>query len=341
MAAKQSDKVKPGTIDRLKKNRSDFVARRPHRSFRLTRRRDYVRGMAIGGYIDFTGKTVGFLYRHKSLFIRFTLVYALIIFLFGGVVSQTAYQSLRQTLAATGSGFGEIYQAFLLLGSSLFSSGGSSALADVQVVTVTLTSLIFWLAAVWLLRSLLSGGQPKLRDGLYNGGSPLVSSAAIFMLICLQLIPMAIGLIVLATAAQSGLYEIGAIAMLVSIAAVLLIVLSLYWVTSSIMALIIVTLPGMYPWQAVRSAGDLVVGRRLKLLLRWLWLLLTVVIIWAVIMIPTILLDGWLKDNSSIFDWLPLVPVALTITSGLALVWSSAYMYLLYRKVVSDESAPA
>jgi len=51
-------------------------------------------------------------------------------------------------------------------------------------------------------------------------------------------------------------------------------------ITSTFFALIIVTLPGMYPFRAIKAAGDLVVGRRLKILLRLIWMGVGVVLVW-------------------------------------------------------------
>ena len=129
--------------------------------------------------------------------------------------------------------------------------------------------------------------------------------------------------------------------MLFWIAAGLLVVMSLYLITSTFFALIIVTLPGMYPSNAIRAAGDLVVGRRLRILARILWMLIGVAIAWVFITLPAILIDSWLKGLWKAIDWLPNVPVIILALSSLTVIWISAYIYLLYRKVVEDESAPA
>jgi hypothetical protein len=107
------------------------------------------------------------------------------------------------------------------------------------------------------------------------------------------------------------------------------------------MALVIVTLPGMYPMQALRTAGDLVIGRRMRILLRLLWMLGVVVIAWICIAIPVILFDGWLKSAWTGGASLPLVPIMLLLLSSLSVVWMASYVYLLYRKVVEDDALPA
>ena len=127
--------------------------------------------------------------------------------------------------------------------------------------------------------------------------------------------------------------------MLFWIAAGLLALLSLYWITSSILALIIVTLPGMYPYRAIKTAGDLILGRRIKILIRWLWMALVVVVSWAVVVIPVILLDMWLVSAWPGLQWLPLVPFTIVVMGAVTAIWVSAYAYIVYRKVV--EYVPA
>lgn len=129
--------------------------------------------------------------------------------------------------------------------------------------------------------------------------------------------------------------------MLFWIAAGLLTLLSIYWISSTFFALIVVTLPGMYPMQALRTAGDMVVGRRLRILLRLLWMGLGLVLAWALVLIPFILFDGWLKGVWPQIEWLPIVPVVLLLMSTATVVWTAAYIYLLYRKVVDDDAKPA
>ena len=121
----------------------------------------------------------------------------------------------------------------------------------------------------------------------------------------------------------------------------LLAVLSLYWVTSTIIALVIVTLPGMYPMRALKTAGDLVIGRRLRILLRLLWMLLGIVVVWAAVMIPIVIFDTWLKGAWPAIASFPTIPLTLLAASSVTVVWAASYVYLLYRKVVDDDARPA
>jgi hypothetical protein len=271
--------------------------------------------------------------------------YLLLSVIFIGLSSQQTYSQLSDLLTQTGSGFfdggwGAIGQAGLLLVTGM-SGTFSPELSEVQQLYGVIILLLTWLTTVWLLRAMLAGNTPKLRDGIYNAGSPIVSTALVFFVILLQLVPAALAAISINAAVTTGLFDSGLISMLVSIGAALLVLVSLYWITSTLIALTIVTLPGMYPLQAIRAAGDLVVGRRVRILLRLLWLMLGNVLTWLVLIISTILLDTWLKQLIPAIEAVPIVPVVIAIVTSYIVVWSSAYVYLLYRKVVEDDAKPA
>ena len=156
-----------------------------------------------------------------------------------------------------------------------------------------------------------------------------------------QMLPLALALIGYAAASSTGLLAGGVEAMLFWVVAGLLGLLSFYWVTSTFFALVIVTLPGMYPYQALKTASDLVMGRRLRILLRLIWMVLVTVIVWTVIMIPIIIIDSWIKGLWGTVSWVPIVPVMLLILGAISIIWASSYVYLLYRKVVADETDTA
>lgn len=325
--------------------RKEYLSRRPHRSFRLTRRRDYVRSMKIPGYWKFSAEVLKLLWSHKRLFVSLAVVYALLSAIFVGLSSQEAYDQLSDILSESGEnllsgGMGELGGATLLLLSGI---GGSFApqLSDVQQVYGMLLLVLIWLTTIWLLRVILNGKRPSLRDGLYNAGTPLVPSALVFLAVFVQLIPLAFAIIVVNSAITTGLISGGILAMLLWLIVGLLAIMSLYWITSTIMALVIVTLPGMYPWRAIRTAGDLVIGRRLRILLRLVWLVFMIGFGWVLTVLPTILLDGWLRSIWPWFEQVPFVPIVILLVTSFASVVISAYIYLLYRKVVEDDADPA
>ena len=223
-----------------------------HRSFRLSRRKYYKQDLKLPGYIAFTRHVNKTILDSKSMFLRLMLVYALLTSLLVGMASQDLYgvlsDNLRQTSGEIFSGgFGQIGQASLLLLTGV-TGGISQNLTEAQQIFAALILLLTWLSTVWLLRNKLSGNKFKLRDALYNSSAPLVSTMLVALLALVQMLPLALGLIVYSAASISGLLTNGVEAMLVWAGIALLITLSLYWLTSTFMSLIVVTLPCMYPF---------------------------------------------------------------------------------------------
>lgn len=329
------------TQERVQRYRS----RRPHRSFQVTRRRDYRRSLKLPGYVAFTHQVNTTLWRFRKIFLALAVVYGLLTGVLVGVGSQETYTVLTDTLEETGAevfegNWGQLGQAGLLF-ASIATSGLTSTPSEAQQIYAALLVLLVWLTTVWLLRNLIAGHKVRMRDGLYSAGAPIVPLFIISLLLVVQLLPLALALIGYSAASASGLLEGGVEAMLFWIAAGLLAVLSLYWIVSTFFAMIIVTLPGMYPWRALRTAGDMVVGRRIRILLRLLWMLLIIALTWAAVLIPFILLDAGLKNLWPAIEWMPIIPVVLLLLGIVSVVWSSAYVYLLYRKVVDDDAKPA
>ena len=335
-----------GKLTYYRKSISDYLMRRPHRSFQRTRRRDYIRSLALPGYISFSAYVVKILYAHKKLFLGLALFYAALGGLLVGVASQETYSQLTELLDETGAnlfsgGWGAIGQATTLFIATA-SGGITPSLTEAQQIYSGIILLLTWLATVWALRAILAGGStPSLRAVLYNSGSPIIGTGLVMLAAVFQLLPVALAVVIVNAAIATGMFDSPTMSMLISLVAGGLSLLSIYWITSTIMALVVVTLPGMYPWQAIRTAGDLVIGRRLRILLRLLWMMLVSAGVITLIVLPIIMLDRTLTGIWSWFEFIPLVPFTVMAVSSLIVVWSASYVYLLYRKVVEDDASPA
>jgi len=344
--AKKSWLKKPIAFFALCKGRiRELLSRRPHKSFHRTWRRDYVRSLKLPGYWAFTGYVRKIVWAKKKLFLGVVLVYALLTAALVGIASQDTYTNLSDTLRTTGQNVlqGEwngVGEAGLLLATNI-TGAYNNTLSEVQQIYAIILGLFLWLTTVWLLRAILAGRKPKLRDGVYNAGAPVLPTFLVALVAIVQLLPVAFAAIAFGAGVESGILSGGIESMLFWTAALLLTVLSLYWITSTVIALVIVTLPGMYPMQALRTAGDLVIGRRIRILYRILWLLLLTALAWVVVVLPIIVFDTWLKAILPAISWLPLIPVTLLIMSTASIIWAASYVYLLYRKVVDDDAAPA
>lgn len=333
------------TIAVVKGGARDLLNRRPHRSFRPTRKRDYKRSLKLPGYWSFTNQVRKTLWRHRGTFSWLVVVYAILTVALVGLASQDTYTELSTTLRQTSGevfkgNWGELGKAGLLLVSGA-TGELNMTLTEAQQIYAVVVIFFTWLTTVWLLRAYLAGKKPRLRDGLYNAGAPVLPTFMVGGLLVVQLLPVAVVILGTTALMPFGILDGGVESMIFSMAALLLIMLSLYWITSTLIALIVVTLPGQYPMQAIRAAGDLVVGRRLRILLRLLWLLLIIALTWVVAMMPVILFDTWLKGLFPGVSWLPIVPVVLLVLGTISVVWSASYIYLLYRRIVDDDAAPA
>lgn len=329
---------------RINTRRKNFLARRPHRSFRRTRRRDYTRSLEIPGYITFTTEVNHILRTHWKLFLALTLLYALIMVVLGAITSQDVYASVVELLSGAGKdvtngGVATLAEA-ALVALATFASGGNNLTAE-QSVYLGFTLMFVWLATVWLLRELMAGRKPRLRDGLYNSGAPVLSTVGVLLVIAFQLIPVGVTMLIYAGLSAMGAVSEGFGAMLFWLFAGVVAAMVLYWVTSTILALVVVTIPGMYPLRAVRIAGDLVVGRRLRILLRLLWGAALAFGTWAIVLVLAVLLDNTIKMSLPDTGSFSVVPYVGAIISAFAMIWFAAYVYVFYRKVVDDDAKPA
>lgn len=332
-------------LKKIQKRAKSFMARRPHRSFKLTRRRDYARSLKLPGYIKFTKYVFNTLWKNKKVFLLLALFTALLTVIMVGISSQDTYSTLKDSLDSTSAEFlkgniGALSKAGLLF-ISVITGGLSSNLTDVQQIYSVIIVIIAWLTTVWLLRNILANRRVKLRDGLYNSCAPILPTCMIMLLLVIQLLPLALAIIGYSAASTTGLLDGGIEAMLFWAVAGLLALISIYLIAGTFFALIIVTLPGMYPSVAIKTAGDMVVGRRLRIIARVAWMALGILVAWVLVVIPIILIDSWIKGLWAAISWFPTIPIVLLILAPLTVIWISAYIYLLYRKVVDDGAEPA
>ncbi len=332
-------------IDNVRAKVADIQSRRPHRSFLMTRRRDYARSLKLPGYLAFTHQVNQTLRTFRKPLLLLGLFYALTYALLVGIASQDNYTVLTDTFRGAGEevfegNLGQLSKAGLILG-TILTTGISDKLTDAQQIFAALLMILVWLTTVWLLRNLMAGHKVRVRDGLYNAGAPIISTILVSLVLIVQLLPVGIAAIGYAAASTAGLLSGGIEAMLFWLIMVFLLLLSIYWMTATFFALIVVTLPGMYPMQALRTAGDMVVGRRLRIILRLAWMTVCIAVGWVIVMVPIILLDAWIKGTWTQIEWLPIIPVALLVVTTLSVMWAASYIYLLYRKVVDDDAKPA
>lgn len=307
-----------------------------HKSFHRSYREDYLRKTDTPGLLTHAMLTFKTIFQHWRTFLPF-IILMMVLYIFAvGLMSEDFYLQFQESIDDTsaelaGGEIGNFAKAGLLLISTITTGGLSAGMDDVQSVFMIILFLVMWLVTIFLLRHFLAGEKLKLRDALYNALSPLVSTLIIFVVIFIQALPLMLVIITYSAAIVTGFLDTPFYALVYFCFAALMLLLSGYLLSSSIMALVAVTSPGLYPMTALFAASDLMAGRRVKFVLRLLYLIFVVVLCFIIVMLPIILLDLWFK---SVWSWLegwPIVPFFLLMMTCFAFIYITTYLYLYYR----------
>ena len=230
---------------------------------------------------------------------------------------------------------GNFAKAGLLLVSTVSSGGLSGALSESQQVFAVIIFLLIWLITIYLLRHILAGHKIKLRDGFYNALTPLISTFVVFVVALIQAIPILLVIITYSAAVSTDFLSTPFYALIYFIFACVMLILSGYLLSGTLTALVAVTAPGLYPIAALHTASDLMASRRIRYIIRLLFLIFVVAVLWVIVMMPIILLDLWLKSKFSWLEGWPIIPFFLLVMSCFTFVYISAYLYLFYRRMLN------
>lgn len=268
-------------------------------------------------------RTLTLLGKNWKLFGGIFLIYALLTLVFvqniGNFDIRESKESFDELLSGNWSKIlGGLSLFAILLGSA--GMPGNDASGIYQFIILTIVSL----ATIWALRQRMANNAVRIRDGFYDGMQPLVPAILVLCVVFLQLIPLAIGVYIFntvgpASGISTGVEWFAWIALLF-----LLVILTLYMLSSSIFALYIACLPGMRPVAALRSARKLVRYRRWTVMRRLLLLPLSMTLVGAVLFVPLILFAA------------PVVPWVFFTLSMLSLVLVHGYIYNLYRELLRE-----
>lgn len=317
------------------KSRKPFFGKSPHKTFRRSYREDYQRELEVPGIMYHIFATFRAIFKNWKLFLPLLVLTVVMAVVLIGLMNEASYQQfqeiLDQTTAQMETGdIGYVAKAGLLLISTVTTGGLSSETSETAVIFAVLIFLIIWLVTIFVLRHRLAGHALKLRDALYNAMTPLISTFVVFVVAVIQCVPIFLLIIVYSAAVQTDFLATPFYALVFFIFAALMILLSGYLLSSSLMALVAVSAPGLYPMKALRTASELMMGRRVKFIIRIVALLLALAVVWVMVMLPLIVFDLLMKN----FEWtagIPFVPVCLLIMTCFTGIYITAYLYLYYR----------
>lgn len=309
-----------------------------HRSFRRSYREDYQRDVHAPGLLNHAMTTFGIIFKHWKTFLPFILLMSALYIVLVGLMSEEFYQELQTSIdESAGATIGNFAKSGLLLLSTVTTGGLDTGKDDIGFLFTIILFLIMWLVTIYLLRKWYAGAKPKLRDALYNALTPLLSTLLVFLVIFIQCIPAMLVAITLSAARVTGFLSTPFYALVYFIFAAVMLLITGYCLSSSLIGLVAVTVPGVYPMAALRTASDLMASRRIKLIIRVLYLLVVVIVVMAITMLPIMVIDLWLK---SIFGWLanvPIVPFCLLFITCFVFIYSATYLYRYYRWLLDYE----
>lgn len=267
--------------------------------------------------------TTKLLRQNWRFFFGISLIYGVLLFIFvrsvGGGVDVVG---LKQTINELGVASSNLGTSFTLFGVLL--SGSSSANPELVTMYQVTITLITSLAIMWGLRQVSGSKTTKLsaKDAFYRGMHPLVPVLLVLLVIGLELLPLSLGGSLYTTTVEGGLAVTAVEQAFWTLLALLLALLSIYMITSSILALFIVSLPNMTPMRALRSARQLVLHRRWEVMRKLIALPIALLLILGLVIIPTI-------------AFVPVLAEAVFfVASVVVLPFALAYIYELYRNML-------
>lgn len=262
--------------------------------------------------------SVQLLWRNKKLFVGvLTTIGVLQLLLIQGIINSD-FASVRGSIE-------EVFGAGLTSGAVsyvyLLGSSGQPNSTEAGLYQSTLMVVLI-LALIWCLREIHAGAKVRVRDAFYRGMYPLVPFTLVTLIIGLQLIPAVVGAWIYSVVSTNniavhGYEQIFWLAVLITGFA-----LSLRFITGSVFALFISTLPDATPIASVKASQKLTKGLRLIVLRKVAFLGLLLLLMITAVMLPIILI-------------VPAVaPVLFYVLNLVMLAIAVVYMHMLYREFV-------
>lgn len=260
----------------------------------------------------------------KRVFLGITLVYAVLIFIFvrglsGGLNAVELKENLDILLEGSGGVYASSVAVFgVLLGSASATDGDLAGLYQTCILVIAS------LAYIWALRQTQANNKLKItiRDAFYDGCAPIIPFLLVIFVMSLQLMPVALANLFYSFVIGGGFAATPIEKALWYLIIGLLVLLSLYMISSSIFATYIVTLPDTRPMQALRAARELVRFRRWEVLRKVIVLPIVMVFLLAIVTLPSILIVP------GVAEWI------FFVASLVMLPLLHSYMYALYRALL-------
>jgi len=280
------------SISKKNKKTKKTASTSPHKNFKRTYREDYLRDLEVPGIGQHIFQAFKMIFLNWKIFLPLVVIFTAVTVLTLGFLNVSSFK-------------------------------------DVAVsVVVTIVILILWLATIFVIRHKMAGNKVGLRDTLYNAMTPLLSSLVVLTVAVIQAVPVMLVTIAYSAAIETHFLDEPFYALLFLVFAGLMILLTSYLWSSSLMALTAVSAPGLYPFEAIKAANELMMGRRIRFVLRLIALFIVLFILWAILIWP---LAVWLPES-------PVTSVILIAVGCFSTIYIASYLYLYYRYMLKYDN---
>ena len=264
--------------------------------------------------------TWSLLANNKKIIAKLSLIYGIIyIVLVQALSAPLSAVSIKDTfLSAFENQLTASFNTFSYILSNNTTNSSNATSGIYQVVLILLFSLVF----IYVFRKAFKKQNTTVKESMYQSMYPLIPYLVVLFIILLELIPMDLGLVLYSLVTSGGIINNIVEQIIFSILLVGFIGFSLYLLSNSIVSLYIVTLKDMTPLNSLRSAKQLVVGRRFSVILTILLLPVILLLVAVVVLIPLIMLIPALAS----WTYFILLIIALPIVHS--------YLYSLYRELI-------
>lgn len=268
-----------------------------------------------------TKETLKFIKKSWKKLFWISIVYMVLYFVFVKGTEKANLDDINQYIdEILGEDSNGVIRSITLAGVVL--GGSQSQASETNSLYGMLITLIFIMAVIWGVRRLNNNEPFKIRDAFYFGSQSMVTFILVSGIIAIQLVPFALGSFLYETAKQQsiiayfweeaifiGVWALGSL-------------LSAYWLAVSLNALFVVTLPNMYPLQALREAKGLVQYRRWVVFRRMIAFPIAMIIIGLILLI----LVAYLMPSLTVF--------VFEILKAFGVVFLIVYLYKIYRSMI-------
>lgn len=257
----------------------------------------------------------------KHIFVFFMVYGFLNLLLVRGFSSPVDIEGIRESfnelVDESTSNLATGFTAFgLLINTSV--QGSSDVAQTYQSMLLVVASL----AIIWLYRQQQAGNSVNMKMAFYRGMYPLIPFILVLSVIGLQMLPALAGNFLYTSVIEAGL-AVGRLEQTLWLLFFLsTLLLSLYMISSSAIALYIVTLPEMTPFKALRQARDLVRFRRFSILVRTILVAIVVVVVMFAVVLPVIFFAPTLAE----WMFFSITVLSVPLVHG--------YLFSLYRELL-------